>query len=108
VTGQVERLQDLLPRCRTALSTTSTTTSSSSWEEDLLDPAAGPWDVAVGCRLLRLGLWAAADKADERPAAAVVAAQLELLWRATDETMMSTAAAGGGGGGAPGAVQRCS
>jgi len=93
VTGQVERLQDLVPRCRGALSTSN----SSSWEDELLDPAAGPWDVSAGGRLLRLGLWATADKAEERPAAAVVAGQLELLWRATDETLMAAAATAGQG-----------
>jgi hypothetical protein len=83
-TGQLERLAELLPRCREAL--------AGGQGCSLLDPKAGAWDEAAGERLLCLGLWCCQDAAEGRPSSQTVADQLAKLWLATDEALKAAAA----------------
>jgi hypothetical protein len=87
-TGQLERLAELLPRCREAL--------AGGGGSSLLDPKAGAWDQAAGERLLCLGLWCCQDAPEGRPSSQTVADQLAKLWLATDEALKAAAAAAAG------------
>jgi hypothetical protein len=90
-TGQLERLAELLPRCREAL--------GGGQAGSLLDPKAGAWDEAAGERLLCLGLWCCQDAPEGRPSSQTVADQLAKLWLATDEALKAAAAVGAGAAG---------
>jgi hypothetical protein len=87
-TGQLERLAELLPRCREAL--------AGGQGGSLLDPKAGAWDEAAGERLLCLGLWCCQDAAEGRPSSQAAADQLAKLWLATDEALKAAAASSSG------------
>jgi hypothetical protein len=87
-TGQLERLGELLPRCREAL--------AGGAGCSLLDPKAGAWDEAAGERLLCLGLWCCQDAAEGRPSSQTAADQLAKLWLATDEALKAAAASSSG------------
>jgi hypothetical protein len=79
LTGDFSQGDKLLARVRDA--------ASRGQLAALCDPGAGPWDLGAGCAALRLALWAAADKPDARPSAAVLAQQLEELWEAVQAAL---------------------
>jgi serine/threonine protein kinase len=80
-TGQLERLHDLLPRCREAV--------AAGQAAAVLDDKAGSWDEAAGERLLCLGLWSCSDSSEQRPTAQLLAQELAKLWLATDQMLRS-------------------
>lgn len=76
-TGQQERLQELVQRCREAV--------AAGAGASILDPSAGTWDEAAGQRLLSLGLWCCSESAHTRPTSSVLAQELAKLHEATDQ-----------------------
>lgn len=82
-TGQQERLQELVQRCREAV--------AAGAAANILDPAAGVWDEAAGERLLCLGLWCCSDSANARPSSSVVAQELAKLHEAADQAHRAAA-----------------
>eukprot|EP00879_Flechtneria_rotunda_P024016 GHRR01025438.1.p1 GENE.GHRR01025438.1~~GHRR01025438.1.p1 ORF type:complete len:288 (+),score=117.45 GHRR01025438.1:243-1106(+) len=100
-TGQLERLQELVPRCKEAV--------AAGQSAQVIDSKAGTWDEAAGERLLCLGLWCCADAAVDRPDSQQIATEMAKLWVAADQAIrraqqqQAAAAAGGWAGSGPSA-----